>query len=181
MEDFYYRSILFDNGDIVQCIAKLFRYQWFQNIELVKICVLEPYRTDKNDTKGSEFGTNIIFKHEPWAFLLSSSFLFNLMPYAIPVSYLVRGRRGCSMRKIFPLRINYPHPSPPPPLLPPRRPPLPQALDILHILTPSTWCLFINSTSPPPPSFNCHVPVYHPTSTKQPINSTKHLSFIFFF
>ena len=130
MEDFYYRSILFDNGDIVQCIAKLFRYHWCQNIELVKIYVLEPYRTDKNDTKqsGSEFGTNIIFKHETWAFLLSPSFLFNLMPYAIPVSYLVRGRRGCSMRQIFPLRINYSSPPPPsysPLSLPPRRPPTP--------------------------------------------------------
>ena len=97
------------------------------------------------------------------------------MPYAIPVSYLVRGRRGCSMRKVFPLRITSP-----PPSSPLGGHPLPQALDILHILTPSTWCLFINSTSPPPPPFNCHVPVYHPTSTKQPINSTKHLPFIFF-
>ena len=98
------------------------------------------------------------------------------MPYAIPVSYLVRGRRGCSMRKIFPLRINYRHPP-----TPRGGHPLPQALDILHILTPSTWCLFINSTSPPPPPFNCHVPVYHPTSTKQPINSTKHLCLYFLF
>ena len=79
------RSILFDNGDIVQCIAKPFRYHWCQNIELVKIYVLEPYRTDKNDTKqsGSEFGTNIIFKHEPGLFFFLPHFssISCLMPY----------------------------------------------------------------------------------------------------